>query len=117
MIVRQNTGDNDWTFGQGKQNYLRDREAIKQLVKTRLQEFYGDCFWNTSSGIDYFSLLEKGRQEQLEQAIKQTIIETDGIVAIKDVNVYKDAYRRLYASYTVKTIYDEEFKDSVNLQS
>lgn len=115
MRVRAIDKDNDWTFGAGKQSYKVDAEAISQNVKTRLQSFRGDFFWNTEEGIDWFNLLEKGRQAELERALRVTVLTTEGVVAINSFEAIVNG-RELNVSYNIKTIYSQYYVDDVNLQ-
>lgn len=52
MIVRALDINGDWTFGQGKGNYLTNQAAIAQNVQTRLLSFLGDCFFDPTAGIN-----------------------------------------------------------------
>ena len=54
--------DNDWTFGKGRQSYLRHEAAIKQSIRTRLMSFLGDCFFDINAGIDWWRFLGGGKK-------------------------------------------------------
>jgi len=116
MRVRAIDTDNDWIFGRGLQDYKIDGRAVAQNVKTRLQSFYGDCFFDEESGIDWFNLLGYGTQELLEIAIKQTILETEGVSAIKDINISFDRERRnIWIKYDLQTIYSESYIEELTI--
>lgn len=112
MIVRQVDSNNDFTFGGGKGNYISAQLAISQNVKTRIMEFLGDCFFNTQAGIDWFNLMDKGREADLLKSIQLTILGTEGVVGINSFD-YTLVDRKLTVSYDVKTIYSQSYVDSL----
>jgi hypothetical protein len=54
--------DNDWNFGKGRNDYVRNIRAVEQNIRTRLNSFLGDCFFSTGSGLDWFNLLGNKNQ-------------------------------------------------------
>lgn len=116
MRVRAVDENHDWTFGRGHQDYKIDDIAISQNVKTRLLSFYRDCFFDLDAGIDWFNLLSRGTQSFLELAIKQTIINTDGVTGLNTVSVNFNSYtRRLTIKYDIKTIFSQSFIDEFDI--
>lgn len=108
MIVRAlNPVTGDWTFGQGKNNYLSSVPAIQQSIKTRLSSFLGDCFFATDSGIDWFNLLGTKQILQLRLAIATTILNTPNVSGIIELLVTLDAVRELTVQYTVTTNFSD----------
>lgn len=106
MIVRSLDANGDWTFGQGKSNYFSGQKAIMQLIRTRLLEFLGDCFFSVDEGIDYWTFLSGKDQLSFELAIRTTILNTQGVTGIISANVnYDPLTRRIDMQYTVTTIY------------
>lgn len=112
MIVRSLNKDKDFTFGSGKSNYLSAQLAIVQNVETRLKEFLGDCFFNTQAGIDWFNLMDKGREADLLKSVQLVILGTDGVVGINSFD-YTLVDRKLTVTYDIKTIYSLSYIDSV----
>lgn len=107
MIVRAlNPTTGDWTFGQGKNNYLSGVPAIEQSIKTRLSSFLGDCFFATTAGIDWFNLLGSKQILQLRLAIATTILNTDNVSGIVELKVTLDLLRELKVQYTVTTNFE-----------
>ena len=105
--------DSDWTFGKGKNNYVSDNEAVKLDIKTRLQEWINDCFFELEKGIDYANRLgSKNQEELLQQDIKTIIIQTDGVAIINSFS-FDVIDRKFSASYNVTTIYSESFDDFI----
>lgn len=106
MRVRSLDENNDWTFGKGRNNYLKDVKAITQNIKTRLQSFLGDCFFDLQAGIDWFNLLGSKNQLGLELAVRTVILNTEGVSAIVDFSINLDQYTRAISmTYTVETVY------------
>lgn len=115
MTFRNLDGNHDWTFGAGKSNYVTGAKEVAINVKTRVLSFWNDCFFDMDTGIDYWNLLERNTQTQLENAIQQTIIQTPGVSSIQKINVYLNSNRRLSLQYSIQTIYDEEFAEDMEL--
>lgn len=102
--IRAIDADNDWEFGQGLSSYRIDQEGLAQDLKTRLQEWVGDCFFAASSGIDYNTRLNPNQQDLLEQEAKSLILKTEGVVELIDLNVVF-SNRILTMNYSIRTIY------------
>jgi hypothetical protein len=106
MRVRAVDGDNDWLFGKGQNDYVRNLDAVKQNIKTRLLEFLGDCFFNMSAGVDWFNLLGAKDQTALNLAISAVILNTQYVTGLTQLTVEVDAATRaLSVSYEVETSY------------
>lgn len=113
MAFRTLDKDGDMTFGKGLNNYSRGQSAIKLNIKTRLNMWLGDCFFATDQGIDWVNRLgSKDQKELLEQDIKMTILQTDGVTEILNLSV-SVVDRKLSASYTINTIYSKQFTDLI----
>lgn len=112
MRVRAIDTANDWVFGRGLQDYKVDDRAVAQNVKTRLQSFYRDCFFDLTAGIDWFNLLSRGTESLLLLAIKQNIINAEGVVGLNTVDIDFDRVERhITIKYDIKTIYSKSFVD------
>lgn len=106
MIVRAVDGNNDWTFGKGKNDYVSANKAIEQDIQTRLQSFLGDCFFALDAGLDWFNLLGSKNQLALELAVRASILNTEGVTGIVNVVInLEPSTRRIDMKYTVNTIY------------
>lgn len=104
MIVRGVDGDNDWFYGKGKNDYKSGLAAIEQSLNTRLNSFLGDCFFDTSAGIDWFNLLGSKNQLGLELAISATILNTPDISSLTQLSVSLNRTTRLLTiQYLVET--------------
>lgn len=105
MIVRSIDVVNDWLFGRGANDYKSKNDAIAQSIKTRLQSFLGDCFFNTAAGIDWFNLLGSKNQLALNLAISAVILNTENVTGIKQLSVSLTSDRVFSVTYRVQTTY------------
>jgi len=107
MIVRALDITGDWEFGKGKNDYKRGLNAVQQNIKTRLMSFLGDCFFDTTAGIDWFNLLGAKDRLALELAIQSVIINTQNVTGILQLSVSESANRRITITYRVQTTLGE----------
>lgn len=114
MKIRAIDENNDWTFGKGLQDYKTQSDAIRQDIKTAIQEWVGDCFFANNNGIDWKNRLEKNQQKNTEAEVKSLIVKRDGVVAVLLVNSIL-INRVLTIYYKVKTIYSDIIEDSVEV--
>ena len=113
MAFRNLSGNGDWVFGSGKNSYVTENLEIGVNIQTRVLSFLGDCFFASEEGIDWFNLLEMGKQEQLENSVQETIKNTPGVTAINSVDVVLGASRRITINYDVQTIYSESYTGEI----
>lgn len=107
MKVRTIDSNNDWTFGKGKNNYKKDISATVQNIKTRLQSFLNDCFFDINAGVDWFTYLGSKRIDELKIAITTVILNSDDVISCNEVNVSVGATRIFFVQYSVNTSYGE----------
>jgi len=113
MIVRAvNPATGDWTFGNGIGNYKQANAAAAQAISSRLLSFLGDCFFDTSAGIDWFNFLGGSKSElALQLAINAVILNTQSegvnvVTGIINTSIsLVDSTRAFSVSYTVSTIF------------
>lgn len=105
VIARALTLSGDWTFGQGRNNYVSGNAQVAQNIQTRLGSFLGDCFFDQGAGLAWFDLLGSKNQLPLNLAINAIILNTDDVTGILQTSVILDASRNLSVSYMVQTIY------------
>lgn len=108
MKIRNVDSNNDWQFGKGLSDYLKDRNAIALDIKLRIQEFYQDCFFNLPEGIDWETRLGyKNQKELLDSDIYRVAINTDGVYAVYDFESFLDG-RNYRCSFTIYHRYSDE---------
>lgn len=108
MLSRKLDSNWDMTFGQGLGNYLVDRDAVMQNVKTRLQHLRGEWFLDVDAGVPYLQeiCIKPANQELADAIIKETIIDTDGIKTLESYSSSFDAdTRTLFITASVSTIF------------
>lgn len=113
MAFRNLDGQHDWVFGSGKNSYVTENQEIGLNIQTRVLSFLGDCFFATEEGIDWWNLLDMGKQEQLENSVQETIKNTPGVTAINSVDVVLGANRKITITYDVQTIYSESYTGEI----
>ncbi len=113
MAFRNLDSNHDWVFGSGKNSYVTENQEIGLNIQTRVLSFLGDCFFATEEGIDWWNLLDMGKQEQLENSVQETIKNTPGVTAINSVDVVLGANRKITITYDVQTIYSESYTGEI----
>lgn len=105
MIIRAVDVNNDWTFGQGLNNYRSGLDAVAQDISNSLKMFLGDCFFATPVGIDWFNLLGGKNLLALNLSINATILNVPGVTGILQSSSSLSNNRVLTVQYSVQTIY------------
>lgn len=84
MRYRALSPSGDYTFGQGRANFLVNSPAtVAQAVLTRLLLLQGEWFLDTSDGTPYATqVLGTGTQATRDQAIKSRVLDTQGVTGI-----------------------------------
>lgn len=113
MIFRGSKTSDDWTFGRGKQCYLRDNDAISKDIATTLRSFATECFFNTDFGLPWFNLLGQKKIEPLLLSVQAAILECSGVVRITNLEASRNEDRSVLIYYTVDTIYSSNLSGSV----
>lgn len=110
QIVRAIDGDNDWTFGAGLGNYRTNLLAVEQNVKTRLQSFLGNCFFDMGAGVNWYLYLgTTGSNNALQCSISLStiLINTQDVTGILQLNFNINPQRSFFISYQVQTVYSQ----------
>ena len=105
MIVRALSPDHDWTFGKGRNDYLRGQRAVAQCIDTRVLSFLSDCFFDVNAGIDWFNLLGQKDQLALRLALSTVILNTPDVNGIVEVSALLGQDRDMLIEYRVTTVY------------
>lgn len=103
----------DYTFGNGLQNFLTEREAVAQAIKSRLLLLYSEWWEDQEDGLPLFQkiLANSGSPANIEAV---DIIFRDRISGTKDVvsvASYESEFRdrKYYFTAVVNTTYGEIF--------
>lgn len=114
MIFRNIDSFGDWTFGQGLANFVSQNDAIGLNIKTRILSWLGDCFFDTTAGIDWLNRLgSKNQRTLLEFDLKRIILQSEGVTGINSLSTQLFD-RSFTANYSVNTIYSQAYLDSVS---
>ncbi|HDP7078197.1 TPA: hypothetical protein ACG36V_001508 [Escherichia coli] len=108
MRYRREDADGDYTFGSGDDTWLiNSPDAVAQAVKTRFELWYGQWFLDTTAGTPWIqSVLGKQKPDVYNLAIRQRILETQGVNSIIDFNTnVNTSTRRVTFTATIDTIY------------
>ncbi len=109
MIIRALDKNGDWTFGQGKQNYLSGQQAIAQNIKTRLLCFLNNCPWDMAAGIDWITLLGKtNTATQIQLNVRTRLLQSFGVLRINTLSV-SFRNRELSLAFNIDTIFTKNF--------
>ena len=108
MRIRNIDKHNDWQFGKGNANYVKDGYAVGIDIKLKLQEWYNDCFFALPNGIAWdVRLGEKNQKDLLDADIYQIASSVEGVLSIYDFNSTLDG-RRYTCSFMVYQAYSTE---------
>jgi hypothetical protein len=115
MRVRKNNGG-DWSFGRGRADYVKDNEAIKQNVETRLKSFKNDWFLDIDANIDWFGLLgRKGTQAEIEREIERVTLATEGVLQVNKLQLTKHL-RSAKVHLEITTIFNDRLTVDLGLE-
>ena len=123
MSIRAITGiadahPGDWTFGQGVQNYLTGAAEINQDIATALKVFLGECFFDTSFGVDWWNLIGGKNATNIVLQCRKVIAARPGVTKITSVTAALDARtRKLSISYNVSTVFSLQTINTVTISS
>lgn len=108
MIVRAIDNDLDWVFGQGRQSYKSDLDAVKQIIWTHIYSWYRDCFFDRAFGIDWNNLIGYyDTKIQIQLAVRKQILIINEVTGVTDLSISLDENRKLSLSYSATTIYGD----------
>lgn len=107
-MTRGLDGNGDWIFGTGINAYVTGNAEVALNIQTRLSCFLGDCFFDASSGINWFNLLGSKQQVALQLAVNATILNTPKVTGgLQSSVVYNSTTRNISIVYQVQTIYSQ----------
>lgn len=110
MLVRKLDDNHDMTYGQGRANFVNGAAAVGQAVYTRLLMLRGEWFLDTDAGVPYLTdiMTKPVNLARVESAIKQIILETDGVNQVRSFSmVYDNTTRSVVIAANVVTDYDD----------
>ena len=106
----------DWTFGQGRQNYLTGAAEINQDIATALKVFLGECFFDTAFGVDWWNLIGGFDAPGIIMQCRRVISGRPGVTKITRVDATMDVRsRRLMIAYAVSTVFSLQTANTVSI--
>lgn len=119
MRYRQLSSDGDYTFGQGGLNYLTEKEAVLQAVKTRLKLLMGEWWEDLEDGFPLFQviLLQRGNEDgrkTIDLLVQERILATERVTGIESFES-KMINRQYQAKAVINTEYGQ-ITDTVALE-
>ena len=94
--------------GQGLSNFLSDREAVAQIIATRLKLLRGEWFANLADGLPLFQSIigHSNTTQGVALIIRQRILGTPYVTGIQNMSVtYAPTSRNYSFSCTVQTAF------------
>lgn len=111
--------NNDLIIENGRIKLVDNAAEALQHVRTRLQLFAGECFFDVNAGVPYFqSILTKPvNLDNIESILKQTILETDDVrkLATFEMRFSDTEERKLIVNANVETVFGTINLDEVTV--
>ena len=108
MRYRELDDNDDMQFGSQQGNFLKDSpEAVAQAVLTRLRLWVGEWFLDTNEGTPFEqAMLGAGKLATIEPAIRERILETQGVIEITSFElIWNEDIRKIEIIATINTQY------------
>jgi len=113
IYLDPSTGDIDFST---KQPVLitDNATAVRQRLHIRLNTFQGEWFYNSATGVPYFQdiLGQQFDQDIIDNTMRRTIIETEGVV---ELTSYEPSFSRLARTYNITFTVTTEQGDIVTV--
>ena len=99
MKIRRIDSEGDWDYGHSMSSYYVDNaQSVGLNIVTRLREWYQDCFFAMTKGIDYPTRLGSFNQkENLDNDIQNIILNSADVVDITSFDSTFDRNTRYYS--------------------
>lgn len=110
MRIRNVDKNNDWLFGKGQLDYVRDAYAVARDIKMKLQEWAGDCFFALQNGIEWDVRLGAHNQKSLlDKDIYNIASSVEGVLNIYNFQSFLNGRRyrctfEVYQAYSTETL-------------
>lgn len=116
MAVRRLDENGDWTFGQGRANYLIGPDEVLQRVITRIKSFKNDWFLDVDQCIDWINLLaNRNNSKIIEDEIERVTLSTPGVRSVKQVKILSINKRDATILLSFDTIYNKAFQKEIGI--
>jgi len=109
--------NNDWLFGQGRQSYFRENDAIMADIRTALLMVVGDFFAAADAGVDWWNLTGGMNPTAKNEVIRQCRVAIAGIAGVVRINSVDAAFspttRKLTVTYDVATVFTQSIQGTL----
>lgn len=113
MRYRKMDANGDYVF-QGQSLFLINTpESVAQAILTRLKLFVGEWFLDKRVGLNLGLILGYGTQATRDAEVQRRILQTPGVVRLKEYSSSVDADRGFHVTANVDTIYGPATIDEV----
>lgn len=101
----------DVVFGEGDTGFLSGKEAMEQVLKTRLGSAEGEWWEGDETALPWFSEMigttyTKERVEEFDLLVINRIMDTVGVISVSDIESGVEN-RRYFFRCKVQTVYGE----------
>lgn len=109
MITRALDNNSDATFGQGRENFLSDQNAIALNIKTRLYSLLRDCFFDIQAGVDWMRFMSvPTKAQEIQLSVRAIVLQSYGVVKVNNIFV-SVVDRRILISINIDTIFTNSY--------
>ena len=115
MRFRNFDADGDWLFGNGRACFAIDNDAILLNISTTLKTFLGECFFDSTIGVDWFTLINQKNKDVIVLAVKNAIYNCIGVLEVKEVEYTFDENREMVITYNITTVYQTDIWGTVTI--
>lgn len=109
MVYRRLSSLGDYTFGQGKGNYLSGVDATAQAILTRLRLYLGEWWEDQEDGLPMWQSIlgaRTGSTKAIDRLIQQRILGTPNVTEIINLSSSLEA-RQYVFTCTVNTAFGQ----------
>ena len=115
-IVRTLSESNDFTYGNNLSGYRQTNAAIGQQIQCRLNQYLGECFFDTQAGINWLGYMGSKNPVGLNLAIASVILNTTGVLGINTLVFNLDHETRIFTiNWDVSTVFTKYFPGNTTL--
>lgn len=105
MILRAVDSNGDWVFGNGKQAYRTNNDAIMLNIEMKLKTFLSECFFDNTVGVAWFDLIPQTNKDVITLSIKTELMKCWGVLRVTQLQYDFELNRELTIKYAIETIY------------
>lgn len=119
MNVVRKLVNNDYSFGQGRNNLISGLPALLQQCKTKLRQLKGEWFLNGDDGAAWFDVIGQSvNYDLLNQIIETCLMTISGVISISGItSSFDSATRQLSVYVKITTTYGEtDFNELIGLE-